>query len=262
MDLKLCEKVFFVTGGSRGVGREIVLSLLEEGAFVATCSRNSTQLLQLYQCVPAEKHRNMLLLQGNVLAEQEMNDAIAQTIEKFGQLDGLVANAGAGISGGVLEATQEEWASQFETKISSILNVVKPAIAALKKSTSARIVIINGVTSNVPDNSMACVSAARSAVKQVAIMLAQELAPEILVNTINLGAIDTQRQRQRYVSSGSPLPYEAWEQQNATRRGIWLERFGKPSEVAPLALLLLSPLSSYITASFTDIAGGLAALKT
>ena len=91
-------------------------------------------------------------------------------------------------------------------------------------------------------------------------MLATELAPEgVCVNTVNIGAIDTDRQRARYERSGSGLPYADWAKQEASRRGIPLGRFGQPAEVAPLVALLLSPLSAYITGASFDVAGGLSA---
>lgn len=202
MDLQLKNKVFLVTGGSKGIGRAVVLELLKEGANV-------------------------------------------------------VAGAGGGSTGTVLETPAEDWRSQYEIKVGGVLNTVKPAVKELLKAEAPRIVIINGITANIPDSHMAAVSASRAAVKQVAYMLAQALAPEICVNTINLGAIDTERQLDRYKKSQSLLSFEAWKEEEAKRRGIPFGRLGRAEEVTPVVLLLLSPLSSYITGSSVDIDGGL-----
>lgn len=202
MDLQLKNKVFLVTGGSKGIGRAVVLELLKEGANV-------------------------------------------------------VAGAGGGSTGTVLETSAEDWRSQYEIKVGGVLNTVKPAVKELLKAEAPRIVIINGITANIPDSHMAAVSASRAAVKQVAYMLAQALAPEICVNTINLGAIDTERQLARYKKSQSLLSFEAWKKEEAKRRGIPFGRLGRAEEVTPVVLLLLSPLSSYITGSSVDIDGGL-----
>jgi len=139
----------------------------------------------------------------------------------------------------------------------SVLNAVKPIIPELKKASDPRIVIINGVTANVPTPDMAAVSAARAAVKQMACLLAQALAPDICVNTVNIGVIDTERQLARFEKANSIMPYEEWKKHEAKRRGILIGRFGKAEEVAPMVSLLLSPLSSYITGASVDIAGGL-----
>ena len=176
----------------------------------------------------------------------------------FGRLDGLVANAGQGVSGRVLDTSFQDFLSQYEIKLSGILHVIHAALPDLRTSDHGRIVIKNSVTSGTPDPSMAAVSAARAAVQQIAKMLAQDLAADqICVNLINLGAIETDRQYYRYQSSGLSLSYDEWVELETKRRGILLGRFGKPEEVAPQVLLLLSPLSSYITGSSIDIAGGM-----
>lgn len=100
------------------------------------------------------------------------------------------------------------------------------------------------------------VSAARASVSQAARMLALTLAPGICVNTVNIGAIDTGRQYAKYQKSGSNLTYPEWKRQEAQRRGIPMERIGTVEEVVPMILMLLSPLSSYITALAIDISGG------
>jgi NAD(P)-dependent dehydrogenase (short-subunit alcohol dehydrogenase family) len=146
-------------------------------------------------------------------------------------------------------------------KVFSILNVVFPALQELKKSDAGRIVIVNGVTANKPDLNMAAVSAARAAVKQIFHMLAISLAPNVLVNCVNIGAIATDRQKDRYGKAKTNLLYSEWEKKEAERRGILLGRYGRPEEVLPFIGLLLSPLSSYITSSSIDISGGLDAKR-
>jgi NAD(P)-dependent dehydrogenase (short-subunit alcohol dehydrogenase family) len=107
------------------------------------------------------------------------------------------------------------------------------------KSDSPRIVIINGVTANVPEPDMTAVSASRASVKQVAHMLASALAPEIRVNTVNIGVIDTERQAAKYKKTDQSFTYLQWKEQEARRRGIPLERMGTVEEVVPMILLLL-----------------------
>lgn len=124
-------------------------------------------------------------------------------------------------------------------KVGSVLNIVRPAVPELMKSDSPRIVIINGVTANVPEPDMTAVSASRASVKQVAHMLASALAPEIRVNTVNIGVIDTERQAAKYKKTDQSFTYLQWKEQEARRRGIPLERMGTVEEVVPMILLLL-----------------------
>lgn len=257
MDLYLKHKTIIVTGGSKGIGKAAVLALLKEGAFVTACARNEKNLEGLFGEIPENLHSCLLTLPGDVLSEEDMRQAVKKTTEHFGKLDGIVANAGSGSSGTVLETDMKEWKEQFHMKMGSVLNLVKPAVPELLKSEHPRIVIMNGVTANVPEPDMAAVSAARASVSQAARMLALALAPGICVNTVNIGAIDTGRQHAKYQRSDSGLTYPEWKRQEAQRRGIPMERIGTVEEVVPMILLLLSPLSSYITASAIDISGGL-----
>lgn len=261
MDLSLEKRVIYVTGGSRGIGKSIVISLLQEGACVGTCARDLQELENVRNSLPEPLRSRLQIHECDIRDADAAHTAIRHTIEQFGGLDGIVANAGFGASGRVLDTPLNDWLSQYEMKLSSVLNVVQAAAPALRKSDAGRVVIMNGVTANVPDLDMAAVSASRAAVKQVAKMLAAELAPDkICVNTVNIGAIETDRQVVRYKRSGSSLAYPAWAKQEAERRGISFGRFGRVEEVSPIVLFLLSPLASYMTASSIDVAGGLNAM--
>ena len=104
---------------------------------------------------------------------------------------------------------------------------------------------------------VAAVSAARAAAGSVVAMPARTLAPRIRVNTVNLGAIRTERQHVKHERSGTSLDFTAWESEEARRRGIPFGRFGSPEEVAPIVALLLSPRSSYVAGATVDVPGGL-----
>lgn len=257
MNLDMDGRVYFVSGGSRGIGKRVVLQLLEEGAFVATCARGAEGIESLKTSVPADRGSRLYAFQADVLNADGMANSLQSVIERFGKIDGIVANAGAGATGTVLNTPSGTWMAQYEMKLLSVLNILHPVLQELKKSDAARVVIVNGVTADQPDPGMAAVSAARSALKQVAHMLAVSLAPDVLVNCVNIGAIATGRQKDRYKEAQSGISYSDWEKMEVERRGILLGKLGQPAEVAPFICLLLSPLSSYVTSSGIDISGGL-----
>lgn len=257
MDLGLAGRGFLVTGGSRGIGREIVALLLAEGALVAALARGEADLDTLAAGLPAGAGQRLLALTADVRDAAAVAGAVRRAAEVFGGLAGVVAGAGFGTAGSVLDTPDSRWREQFEVKVGGTLHTVLPAIPVLEQSGTGSVVVLNGVTAYAPEPDMAAVSALRAAVANLTRTLAVEVAPAgIRVNAINLGMIMTGRQRARYVASGSALTFAEWCAREAARRGVLLGRPGEPREVAPVAALLLSPLSSYVTGTSIDVSGG------
>ena len=257
MDLELAGRAYVVTGISRGIGRCVAEALLAEGALVAGCARRAAALDELQAAVPTEQRDRLLVSAGDATDQLVMAELVDRALTAFGRLDGVVANAGAGITGGVLDTPASDWERQIPLRIRSILHLVRPALAGLEASDAARIVVINGVTAHAPEPHLAVASAAGAVVANLVVSLARELADRgILVNAVNLGPIATDRQRRRHQASGTTLPFDDWAVAEAKRRGILLGRLGRPREVVPPVLLLLSPRSSYITGTSIDVAGG------
>lgn len=257
MDLGLAGRAVYVTGGSRGVGRAVVERLLAEGATVATCARDDAALAGVFAATPSDR---LLLGRCDVGDRDAVHADVDRAVRHFGRLDAVVANAGAGTVGGVLETALDEFDAQFSIKVHGVLHLIHAARPHLARSDAPAVVVINGVTAHAPDEGMAAVSAARAAVANLVHLLAHRLATDgIRVNAVNLGAIATDRQRDRHAASGSAADFEQWCAQEAERRAIPLRRMGQPGEVAPVVTLLVSPLSGYITGTSVDVSGGLGA---
>lgn len=256
MELHLRDRVVIVTGGSRGIGRAAVLALLAEGAHVATCGRNAASLTSLTEAAAAGAR--LLTIPCDVTSPCETERFVAAVHERFGRVDAVVANAGHGASGTVLETPWDVWQEQFAVKTGSVLHLVRPCVPLLRESESPRIVVVNGVTAHAPESGMAAVGVARAAVANLTRLLARDLARDgICVNAVNLGPFVTDRQRARHAESGAGSDFDEWCAGQALARGVPLGRMGTPDEVVPWILLLCSPLSSFTTGASIDVSGGL-----
>lgn len=257
MDLGLAGRAFLVTGGSGGIGREIVTLLLAEGARVAAVARDKTRLDALRAGLPAGHEQRFTGQAADVRDALAMGGTVREVTAALGGLDGVVACAGAGIAGGVVNTPYASWQEQFEIKVGGTLHTVLPAVPALTQSSAGSVLIMNGVTAHTPDPTMAAVSSLRAAVANLTRSLAVELGQAgVRVNAINLGMITTERQLARYAASAISKTFDEWCAQEVARRDVLLGRPGQPREVAPVAAFLLSPLSSYITGTAIDVSGG------
>jgi NAD(P)-dependent dehydrogenase (short-subunit alcohol dehydrogenase family) len=167
------QKVWFITGASKGLGLSLAKKLLGEGYKVAATSRSSAEL---EKAVGASE--NFLPLEVNLLHEESIAAAIGKTVEAFGSLDVVVNNAGYGLLGALEELTDAEARQNFDVNVFGSLNVIRQALPQMRKQLSGHIfnvASIGGFTGNFPGFGIYC--ATKFAVHGFSESLAEEVKP-------------------------------------------------------------------------------------
>jgi NAD(P)-dependent dehydrogenase (short-subunit alcohol dehydrogenase family) len=167
------QKVWFVTGASKGLGLSLINKLISQGHRVAATSRRLADLERT-----AGKHENFLPLEVNLTSEESVLDALDATVAKFGRVDVVVNNAGYGLVGGLEELSDQESRSNFDVNVFGMLNVIRKVLPQMRKQGSGHIfnvASVGGFTGSFPGFGIYC--ATKFAVHGLSESLATEVEP-------------------------------------------------------------------------------------
>ena len=239
------KKVALVTGASRGIGKAIAIDLAKNNYIVViNFCQNENAAKEVLDIV--NSYSEGMIIKADVSNINDINSMYKQIKEKFNRLDVLVNNAGAIIRpGGWTEISDEDWQKTLDINLKGVFNCTKIFIELLKKSNNGRII---NLTSTVGISSVSPViayGAAKAGVINLTNAFAKELAPNITVNAIAPGNIDTD------MTQGAGQNLIDWVIDNTP-----MKRLGKPEEIAYLASFLASEKSSFITGQIIEVAGG------
>jgi len=133
---ELKDKVALITGGSKGIGYGIALSLMNEGVKVVITSRDEDRALEASQRLDKETTSDVKAygIQADVRDYESQQQAVKQVVEQFGQLDIVIANAGLGHFASIEDLTVEQWQETIDTNLTGAFYSIKASVDALKKS--------------------------------------------------------------------------------------------------------------------------------
>ena len=259
MDLALAGRVAVVTGGTSGIGRAAVERFLAEGAAVAFCARDGERVAAVARELTATYGERVVGAVADVLDEAAMTAFAAQTAERFGGTDVLVHNAGKSRMTPLAALSDADWSEELGLKFFGLLRPTRAFLPLLRASNAACMVYVSSLLAKQPEARLVSTSAARAGALNLAKTMSQEFAPQIRVNTILLGVIDTGQWEERYharVASAGPIAREAYLVELARDRAIPLQRIGRADEVAAAIAFLASPLSGFTSGAVLEISGG------
>ena len=240
-------KTALVTGASRGIGRNVAVSLAQAGADVALLGRDAKALGETLEAVIATG-RNALVLEADVTSAEAMEKAVATACEKFGKIDILVCNAGVQKVKPFLDMAPEDWRGLIATNLEGAIVTMQSVGRRMVAQQGGAIIVMASMYSFVgaPGNSIYCLT--KGGLLQLSKALAIEWARyKIRVNAICPGWVETEL-TQPYMQDKKIT--------DAALRQIPLRRFGTPEDIGPLAVYLASDEASFVTGTGYVIDGG------
>src|SRR5215469_11386517 len=207
------DKSVLITGASSGIGEELALQLGQAGAKLALAARRKERLEELAQRVAAAEKPRPLVAQCDVKQDGDLEKAVAETVQQWGKLDVMIANAGFGVVGPLKKLSVEDYRRQFETNVFGVLRAIYAALPEIEKS-EGNIAIIGSVSGWAATPGASPYNMSKFAVRALANAITPELALSgVKVTLISPGfvASDIRRvdnQGQFHVHAKEPIP--AW----------------------------------------------------
>ena len=240
-------KLAIITGGARGIGKQIALTFAKEGYNIAINYRTENEDLKNTKKEIEENNVKCFTFQGDVTNFKDCEQFVKQIVEEFGNIDVLVNNAGITRDTLLMRMKEEDFKQVIDTNLIGTFNVTKNVSSYMMKARSGRIINISSVVGISGNAGQTNYSASKAGIIGFTKSLAKEVASRnITVNAVAPGFIETQM---------TDVLKDDIKEEIAKK--IPLKRMGTPQDVANVVKFLASNESSYITGQVINIDGGM-----
>ena len=241
-------KVALVTGASRGIGKEIALTLAGYGADVIVNYNGSSQKAAEVVSQIEALGRKAIAVQCSVGDYEACGRMITDMLAMFGHIDILVNNAGITKDNLMIKMSEEDFDAVIDTNLKGTFNTIKHMYRAFIKQRSGRIINLSSVSGVLGNAGQANYAASKAGIIGLTKSMAKELASRnITVNAVAPGYVDTDMTQAMSDSA-----------KEAVIAQIPLKRVGQPKDIAETVAFLASDKASYITGQVISVDGGMA----
>lgn len=239
-------KTAIVTGATRGIGKQIAIDLAKEGYHVVInySSNEQTALDVKKEC---DAYEESIIYKADVSDPKQCEELVRTTIEKFGQIDVLVNNAGITKDNLILRMKEEDYQRVISVNLDGTFYMCKYTSKEMMKKRCGRIINISSIVGEIGNIGQSNYAASKGGIIALTKSLSKELASRnILVNCIAPGFIQTDM-----------TDVLSEEMKNKLLEQIPLKRLGTPKDVSNMVLFLTSDASSYVTGQVLNVCGGM-----
>lgn len=256
MQISLDGRTALITGGSLGIGRAIGRRYAHAGGNVALVARRSDVLDDAVADISEGARGAVMAVAADVMTAVGCRAAFDAVVERFGQLDVLVNNAGTSKTGTFTDISDEEWQADLDLKLFAHIRLARLALPGMQERRWGRIINVLNTAAKAPEAGRAPTAISRAAGLALTKVLAGEGAPHnVLVNALLVGRIESDQWVRRHAAENKGRSLADYYDEMA--RTVPLGRVGTAEEFANVATFLASAEAGYVTGTAINVDGGM-----
>jgi 3-oxoacyl-[acyl-carrier protein] reductase len=258
MNLGLKGKPVLVLAASDGLGKAAAIEFAREGARVMLFARSEDRLKQAREEISEATGEKPEVVAGDITVAADIRNAVAAAAQRFGPVFALVNNSGGPPAGGFDAFDDGAWQKAFELTLLGFIRSIRAVLPLMRAAGAGRIVNFTSSSTRQAIDNLILSNTFRTGVVGLTKTLARELACDnILINVVGPGKMDTARLRSIETMRAEKLGLTLEDLQNKSAAEIPMGRYGRPEELARLAVFLCSEANTYITGQTVLADGGL-----
>jgi 7-alpha-hydroxysteroid dehydrogenase len=242
---RLDGKVAVVTGAGRGIGQGIALAFAEAGADVALGARTAAQIEETAAQIRA-LGRRAVAVPCDVMQRDQLKALATRALDELGRVDVVVNNAGGSPPQPALFTSEKDFDDAFRFNVTTAFELSKYTIPHMRDRGSGAILNIGSAAGRLPKGMFVAYGTAKAALAFMTKQLAAEFAPDVRVNALAVGAVET----------SALLPFLNDELRSKMEALTPMRRLGKVEDIAAAALWLCSDAGSWVTGKVVEVDGG------